>query len=1005
MARRQSKATIETSRLKARIRELEASLSQTQPTSKVPCDNSRKVEGDFAHFLQRTSRTVCFSWHNGHGEAVYSENAAQVLGYPASTVSDKSFIRDHIAESDRERIRQRFKQCIQLGEGYDTELQMIKRNGEPCWFLMRIRVMELDDNGLASHIIGTLTDIDALKREQLTQTAVAESEQELRETLRCLLEDDSWENIEQTLASLAQRFQIDRILLRWLDPDTKRMPLIDRWSSDKTPYTDPYADLTAGQLPKLMRQLEQRKPVILYPATPESIDPPLLQLLLADNIESMALVPIFYQERIDGLLVLPAIGQPKHWSNRELETAIIIADALGRAVSRNRITRQLEASEQRFQYAMQASRDGVWDWELNTNKLYLSPGYLHMLGYEEGELESSIDTLVNHLLYPGDLAFCSQVFEQARHNPQQPIQCEYRMRHKDGHLVWVFTRALFVSFDGQQRPLRAVGVNADISQFKEAQAQLQQAKWEADAANRIKSEFLARMSHEIRTPLNAIIGMSHLLHGTVLNPQQQEYLTSVHDSADSLLHIIDEILDFSKLEAGKYLLEDNHFDIERVLSQLSKRYAQAAESKGIELVFDIASDVPRFVKGDALRLLQILSNLLDNAVKFTERGEITLSARKLSQDSQGIELEFALADTGVGFETDLLQDLLNPFTQADGSSSRRFGGTGLGLSICRYLIEQMHGRLQAETRQHQGSCFRFNAHFKHSHLGEQPLQHNPTRFKGLRTLIVDDHPGALLVLKKTAEALQLAVQTATEPQQALQLLRAADQRGEPFQLLLIDFKMPGLNGVEVCNEIQQACEIQHKPKRLLVSNYSRDDIAESIALTNVQAFINKPVTASRIFDAIALAFGESLFEASTEPDTNRGKGLRGSHLLLAEDNLVNQKVAAGMLKKKGIQVTIAHNGQQALDLLLQHPPDTFDAILMDMEMPEMDGYEATRRIRAGDHCADIPIIAMTAHALQGDREKCLAAGMDDYITKPVNPDLLYQALEHFLSLTPSNRQL
>ncbi|WP_439135908.1 response regulator, partial [Pseudomaricurvus sp.] len=658
----------------------------------------------------------------------------------------------------------------------------------------------------------------------------------------------------------------------------------------------------------------------------------------------------------------------------------------------------LKDSDQRYAYALKASKDGLWDWNLHTNEAFFSPSYLHMLGYQEDELETTLSTFLKVLMYPEDIPYLDNIATESLQSPDKPVQCEYRMRHKDGHIVWVYTRAIFVDFDEQGTPLRAVGVNADITQFKKAQEELRQAQLEAVSANQTKTEFLTRMSHEIRTPMNAIIGMGHLLKDTPLDNSQQNYLGSINTSARSLLHTIDEILDFSKLESGTYLLENRHIDLEHLYEQLAQTHASCAEEKGIEIIFDTDPSMPRFVKGDARRLQQILNNLLDNAIKFTEQGDISLTARKKSQLQKSVELEFTVTDSGIGIAPSALQSMFTPFTQADGSTSRRAGGTGLGLTICHYLIQQMGGTLTATSEEGVGSSFTFSVHFERSQVGEQPMRPQPERYHNLRTLIVDDHPSALAILENTSKTLNLQVHTACSATEAINKVRQADQNGSSYELMLIDFSMPDINGVQTCNLIQKTPDILQKPKMLLISSYSQQDIASqchqaSIPLENVCGFISKPATPSRIFDAIAQAFGEDLFEQSPELSADEAdQRLSGAHVLLAEDNLVNQKVAIGILKKKDVSVTVAGNGQEALDALNQHEPGTFDAVLMDMEMPEVDGYDATRRIRSGQCCPDIPIIAMTAHALDGDRERCLDTGMDDYITKPVNPDLLYRTL-------------
>lgn len=1014
--------------LLARIRELEAQLAQHQQI-RTPATGYRGLpshardmlatsrlldssndpalpispQTEFNRILQQTSRTACFSWQRGSHGVVYSPSSAEVLGYPAH-MANRDFIRDHLIEADRDRIRRCFKRCITEGADYETELQALAyQPGSaelvPRWFQLRVRVVSRGADGQADYLIGTVTDIDKVKREQLAQAELARTENWLHRTLQQLLEDDSWDNIQLALKGLAEEFGTERCTLRWFDPKLRRMSITCHWSVyPDEKHDDPVAIEPFDQFPRLQALMSQRQPLVLDRAGLDSLDADVASTFRRYRVGSAVLIPIYYQDRLDGMLTLPFAGEHHRWPQHTLDAAAIIADALARAVSRHRITQELRESDQRYSHALRASKDGLWDWDIRTNALFFSPSYVQMLGYEEHELEPSVRTLIKTLMYPEDIPLLHKIAAQARSNPDQPVYSEYRMLHKDGHIVWVYSRAIVVDCDDRGNPVRAVGINADVTQFKHAQAELRQAQMEAVAANQTKTEFLTRMSHEIRTPLNAIIGMGHLLGDTPLDATQHSYLGTINASARSLLHTIDEILDFSKLESGTHLLENRHIDLEQVFDQLRRTIAVQAEAKGLELCFNTDRRAPRFVKGDTRRLTQILNNLLDNAVKFTERGKIELITRLRGQTAQGAELEFIVADTGMGIAPDRLQSMFDPFTQADGSTSRRAGGTGLGLTICHYLINQMGGKLEVRSEFGAGSQFSFCIRFERSQLGEQPLPQHPEHFHQLRTLIVDDNPGALTILENTARTLQLHTETATHAADAIARLRDAELRGDPFRLLLIDFQMPDINGAEACNLIRESVDIRHKPRMILVSNYSQQDIASRYPLEHTHGFISTPVSPSQLFDAIVTAFGEDLPEPpSVLTAAEVDQRLQGTHVLLAEDNLVNQKVAAAMLKKKGVRITVANNGQEVLHTLQQHPERTFDAILMDMEMPEMDGYEATRRIRSGQCCPRIPIIALTAHALVEDRQRCLDSGLDDYLTKPISPQLLYQTLAHFLA--------
>ncbi len=670
-----------------------------------------------------------------------------------------------------------------------------------------------------------------------------------------------------------------------------------------------------------------------------------------------------------------------------------------------------DIQEERFQYAMDASRDGLWDWDLRTNEVYFSPSYLRMLGYQKGEVPESYDTFKNIFVHPDDVLLLMRTskaaYEDLKKNNKDSINMELRLRHKQGQTLWVYSRAKYVSYDKNGRPTRCVGFIADITQFKKTQEQLIGAKMLADEANTAKSEFLARMSHEIRTPMNAIIGMGHLLKDTELNRIQHDYLANIDHAANSLLKIINEILDFSKIESGNFVLEKVHIDLEGMIDDLARKLSPQVEKKGLELLYDIDPAVPRYFRGDAMRLSQIISNLIGNAIKFTEEGNIHLHIEKLHESSECLELAFEVSDSGIGMSRQKIDSLFDPFTQADGSSSRKFGGTGLGLALCKHLVELMHGNISVSSELDAGSLFRFTACFEHSQIGTSILRDEPRRFEHLRTLVVDDNQAARNIISRTAQSIHLQADTASDAKTAMEMLAQAEKGPErPYELVLMDYSMPNMNGVSASKMIKQNTQLARTPSIILVSAYQQDEIFGTDKPPEIDAYIHKPVSQSRLFDAIAEAFGEELFVSGDEKVVKEEDRtlLAGARVLLAEDNLVNQKVAIGILKKQGVAVVVANNGREAIDELAAHPDGFFDIVLMDMEMPEVDGYEATRRIRHGLHCNTIPIIAMPAHAMSEDRYHCMECGMDGYITKPVAPDLLYTTLSSFLRRAKSERE-
>ncbi len=713
-----------------------------------------------------------------------------------------------------------------------------------------------------------------------------------------------------------------------------------------------------------------------------------------------ALVPIHYGDEINHFIALGNSSTSRFWSDKDLRVAGIIGDVLTMSAHRRDVISSLAASEERFQYAMDASRDGLWDWNLKTNDIFFSPSFLQLLGYENESLPMNFNTFKDVFVHPDDLPAMLEASNKASQNIRGAMNLEIRFRHREGDTVWVYSRAKFVNFDESGKPMRCVGIVADITQFKKTQEQLLSAKTLADEANTAKSEFLARMSHEIRTPMNAIIGMGHLLKDTGLNRTQHDYLNSIDQAANSLLTIINEILDFSKIESGQFALDTAHIDLEDMIGTLAQQLSPKAEDRGLELIYDIDPSVPQYFRGDSTRLSQILGNLIGNSIKFTEQGEIHLQINKASECKEFIELVFKIRDTGIGMSAAKTQSLFDPFTQGDGSSSRKFGGTGLGLTLCKHLVELMDGKIDVQSNPGKGSCFSFTAKFEHSQIGPAVLRSEPRRFEHLRTLVVDDNFAARTIISKTARSIHLNTDVASDAQSAITMLKNADK---PYGLVLMDYNMPGINGVEASRLIKHEAHLEVQPSVILVSAHQKDEIFGGEKPAEIDGFIHKPVSQSRLFDAIAETFGEELFDQhdSGKLSEEQEDLLSRSRILLAEDNVVNQKVAIGILKKKGVEVLVANNGREAIEILESEPAGFFDLILMDMEMPEIDGYQATIAIREGVHDSHIPIVAMTAHAMSEDRDRCINCGMDGYITKPVAPELLYTTLAGFLGKVKS----
>ena len=570
-------------------------------------------------------------------------------------------------------------------------------------------------------------------------------------------------------------------------------------------------------------------------------------------------------------------------------------------------------------------------------------------------------------------------------------------RPNDGEIIWLHALGKVVRNE-QGKILHMYGAYQDVTQQIADEEALQEAKEAAEAATRAKSDFLANMSHEIRTPMNGIIGMTELALDTDLTTEQREYLQTVLSSADSLLSLINDILDFSKIEAKKLELDPISFELRERIGETLSTLAVRAHDKGLELAFDVDPRVPESVVGDVHRIRQVLVNLLGNAIKFTEQGEIVLRIELVRQSEQVVTLRFAVQDTGIGLPAEKLDTIFQPFEQADASTTRKYGGTGLGLAICIRLVELMGGEMKVESQLGRGTTFSFTADLQ---IGAETLAghaaRSPEQLKGMRVLVIDDNETNRRILAKMLQnwgMVPVVVDSAAKGLQALQ----ASLDEQPIGLVLSDVNMPEMDGFMFARQVKDQSALKHTPIILLTSANRSGDGARCREL-GIAAHLIKPARQSLLFDAIATSVGAG--EVDEKPSSDATSERRHEladqqlRLLLAEDNATNQKFAVRALTKAGHSVLVANNGQEAVDAWAG---EEFDAVLMDIQMPVMDGYLATAEIRqreapSGRHT---PIIAMTAHAMKGDKEKCLAAGMDGYVTKPIKTKLMLAEIARVL---------
>jgi len=661
---------------------------------------------------------------------------------------------------------------------------------------------------------------------------------------------------------------------------------------------------------------------------------------------------------------------------------------------RGRSERPPGQRETLFEQAIQGSRDLISISDPANRFVFVNQAFLSAYGYSRDEVIGQSPALISG-------AIAAEVRQQIWEATQAGGWAgELLNRRRDGS---EFPVALTTSpvCDEEGRILAYLGVARDVSEGRRAAQALGEAREQALAASRAKSDFLASMSHEIRTPMNGVIGMAGLLLDTELGPQQREFAETIRRSAESLLTVINDILDFSKIEAGKLVIEPVPFDLHSVLADALELLAGSARDKGLELVLRCAPQAPRHVVGDPGRIRQVLVNLVGNAVKFTPEGHVLVELRADGQDSQATSLRVVVEDTGIGIPADKLARIFDPFSQADSSTTRRYGGTGLGLAITKKLVDLMGGQISVTSRPGLGSTFSFALRLPLQAKAAAPA--GAAALRGLRALVVDDHELSRRVLEEQLESFGMRAAASGSGEEALQTLRSAWQAGDPFAIALVDLRQPERAGEALARAVTADPDLRGTVQVRLRPAQSRPVTGGEAGFT---ASLTKPVRPSRLLDTLASAWaaraGAPAADAARPVVADRPRSLPGAGLghplraLVVEDHVVNQRVTALMLQKLGCRVDVAANGREALELLAALP---YDVVLMDCEMPEMDGFEATTEIRRREAGGRrLPVLAMTAHALQGARERCLEAGMDDYMAKPVSPEALEAALRRWLDV-------
>ncbi|HEY6226773.1 MAG TPA: response regulator [Verrucomicrobiae bacterium] len=712
---------------------------------------------------------------------------------------------------------------------------------------------------------------------------------------------------------------------------------------------------------------------------------------------SMLAAPLRDGPTITGFVALRA--NESAYSFHALPIIQSLADHLAGAFDRIAANDRVRRSEERFNLAARATNDAIYDWNPKTDLIWCSENFEKAFGYPGGEAANAESMWLGRI-HPNDRGRVERELHAFVKGRESSWRIDYRLQKADGHYAHVWNDAFMIRENGVA--VRMIGALRDVSRLKQIETELVQAKEAAEQANRAKSEFLATMSHEIRTPMNGIIGMSNLLMETDLDDEQRDFAETVRNSAESLLTIINDILDFSKVEAGKLVFEVVDLDVRDVVEDTVELMAERARAKKIELASLVQKEVATSLRGDPGRFRQVLLNLVGNAIKFTQEGEVFVNVTAVEDSEKETLLRVEVNDTGIGIPREAQARLFEAFTQADSSTTRRYGGTGLGLAIARQLVTMMGGEIGVISEPGKGSTFWFTARLQKQEPGTKTSLDAKRDLTGLRLLVVDDNATNRKIVHHQIISWGMRNGSVASGPEALEILRREAALGDPYDFAILDFQMPIMDGLTLAKIIKADPDLAAM-RLVVLTSLGQKLTPEEMREHGIAACLIKPVRQSELFNCLVNVM-------SANPPAPRPKPAptfvpppeehAGVRILIVEDNVVNQKVALQQLRKLGYGADLVANGLEAIEALARIP---YSLILMDCQMPEMDGWEATRRIRDGESALNpprrVPIVAMTADAMQGDREKCLQAGMDDYIAKPVRIDDLRGALNR--NLLPS----
>jgi PAS domain S-box-containing protein len=886
----------------------------------------------------------CFMFTDLLGNITYANKATTVtFGYSLEELKKLNVTHLSVNPLDASNVVENIKNK----GGWEGEITNIKKNKE--LFSARLSTSFIKDTqGHPTGMMGVIRDITESKQ----------VEEKLREN------EEKYRNIFENVQDVYYEALIDGTILE-VSPSIeiiskgqyRRNDLIGKSMYDFYPHTE--------ERQALLSALQERGSVTDFEVTLRNRDGSLIPCSISSKI------------RFD------AQGRPEK-----------ILGSMRDITKRRQAEEKLIKSEGKFRAIFDNASDGMFLVDLNARKFFMcNDACAKMLGYTQEEF-STLDIADIHPME--DLPFINEQIGKFSRG-EEGIRSDLRFKRKDGSIFAADLSPALITIDEKKYLLT---IFKDITDRKRVESELKEAKEVADAAVKAKSEFLAVMSHEIRTPMNGVIGMTDLLALTELTPEQSDYVETIRISGETLLSVINDVLDFSKIESSKIELEEEPFELNICIEEVFDLPVPRAQQKNLDLLYRIDPNIPQFIVGDRLRLRQILYNLVGNAIKFTEKGEIVISVGLDHQHDTSLELLFAVKDTGIGIPANKLAKLFKPFSQADSSTTRKYGGTGLGLAISMRLVELMGGRIWAESIEGEGSTFFFTimttASQSDLNIPKLYLQGSKEELTHKRVLIVDDNKTNLQILKELCQVWKLTPRTTPTPHEALRWI----ERGDAFDIAIIDLQMPEMDGIQLAMEIRKQRSKEALPF-ILFSSLGTNVKGLNIPADLFQKQIFKPVKQSQLFNAILeVAVGRNLnLERKTNTVRNEEtitKGITPLRILIAEDGLINQKILLRMLEQVGCTADVVPNGLRAIEAI---GATKYDIVFMDVHMPEMDGLEATRRIVNSRLASERPkIIALTADALSGDKEKCLEAGMDDYITKPVRLEEVLSTLKRWVPL-------